>query len=55
MWQTAVRIIKCFEKAVSYLYEAEVLKGYEDGTFRPMNAVKRLEVVAILYRLLKVK
>ncbi|RRD96200.1 hypothetical protein EII17_01490 [Clostridiales bacterium COT073_COT-073] len=44
-----------YQKAISYLAEVNVLKGYEDGNYRPQDAVKRQEVVVILYRLLKRK
>lgn len=40
---------------VVYLYSGEILKGYEDGTFRPQAKISRSEAVAILYRLLKAK
>ncbi|MDO4766158.1 MAG: bacterial Ig-like domain-containing protein [Eubacteriales bacterium] len=42
-----------YADAVNYLNETEILKGYEDGSFMPEKSVKRSEVVAILYRLLK--
>ncbi|RRD95838.1 glycosyl hydrolase family protein [Clostridiales bacterium COT073_COT-073] len=42
-----------YQNAVAYLMGNGILKGYEDGTFRPQDLVKRQEVVAILYRLLK--
>ncbi|MDO4766010.1 MAG: S-layer homology domain-containing protein [Eubacteriales bacterium] len=42
-----------YVNAVSYLYENQILKGYEDGSYKPQNNVKRSEVVTILYRLLK--
>lgn len=44
-----------YRTEVDYLWEKGVLKGYEDDTYRSGQSVKRQEVVAILYRLLKNK
>ena len=41
-----------YQKAVAYLTQKEVLKGYEDGSFGPDKPVVRGEVAAIIYRLL---
>lgn len=46
-------IADSYQEAISYLAEIDVLKGYEDGNYRPTAPVKRQEIVAILYRLLK--
>lgn len=42
-----------YEEAITYLTQNEILKGYEDGSYQPKAPVKRSEVVAIVYRLLK--
>ena len=42
-----------YEEAITYLTQNEILKGYEDGSYQPKMPVKRSEVVAIVYRLLK--
>ncbi len=47
------RIAEGYRKQVDWLYEKDILKGYEDGSYRPEAFVKRQEAVAILYRLLK--
>ncbi len=45
-------IDKKYVDAVRYLYSRSILDGYEDGTFKAKNNVRRSEAVAILYRLL---
>lgn len=42
-----------FVNAVHFLFENEIVKGYEDGTFRPEANVKRAEVMVIMYRILQ--
>ncbi|MDO4766084.1 MAG: family 20 glycosylhydrolase [Eubacteriales bacterium] len=54
-FQDKEEIATDLRNAVSYLYEKEILKGYEDESYRPKNSVKRSEVVAIIYRMLKNK
>ncbi len=34
--------------AISYLYERDVIKGYEDGTFRPQSEINRAEFLKIV-------
>ncbi|MDO4772163.1 MAG: S-layer homology domain-containing protein [Bacillota bacterium] len=41
-----------YKEAVKHLFNREVLKGNPDGAFAPKQAVKRAEVLAIVYRLL---
>ncbi|MDO4764773.1 MAG: S-layer homology domain-containing protein [Eubacteriales bacterium] len=48
-------ITEDYLQAVDYLWEKGVLKGYEDESYRGLHTVKRQEIVAILYRLLKNK
>ena len=36
-----------YAKAVTYLYDNEIIKGYEDGTFRPNEYVSRAEATAM--------
>ncbi|NOZ92458.1 MAG: S-layer homology domain-containing protein, partial [Dictyoglomi bacterium] len=31
-------------------YKQGIVKGYDDGTFRPFDNVTRLEVIVMLYR-----
>lgn len=40
-----------FNSAVSNLYQAELISGYEDGTFRPEQPLSRNEATMILYKL----
>lgn len=46
-------ISKNYRQAVHFLYANDIFKGYEDGSFRAQNTIKRREVVTVLYRLLK--
>ena len=39
-------------KDISKMYSQDVIKGYKDGTFRPNNAIKRQEAVAMAIRLM---
>ncbi|WP_409344994.1 invasin domain 3-containing protein [Paenibacillus sp. MBLB4367] len=39
-----------YEKAVSTAYQAGLISGYEDGTFRPMQRITREELVGVLVR-----
>ncbi|UHA73810.1 S-layer homology domain-containing protein [Paenibacillus sp. 481] len=38
-------------KAVTDLAGMEMVQGYEDGTFRPLNDLNRAEAAALIYRL----
>lgn len=42
-----------YASAVCWAYEAEILKGFEDGTFRPDEPVTREQMAAILCRYLQ--
>ncbi len=46
------KIAENYRKAVAYLTQKGILKGYEDGSFAPEKLVGRDEVIAIIYRLL---
>ena len=46
------KIAENYRKAVVYLTQKGILKGYEDGSFAPEKLVGRDEVIAIIYRLL---
>lgn len=35
-------------EAIKYLYEQDIIEGYEDGTFRPEDKVNRAEILKIL-------
>ena len=48
------KIAENYRKAVAYLTQKEVLKGYEDRSFDPDKPVVRGDVAAIIYRLLTV-
>ncbi len=37
-----------YQSAIEYLYGKNVIKGYNDGTFRPDNSVNRAELLKIL-------
>ena len=39
-----------YEKAVSALSQLGIIKGYDDGTFKPDNDVTRAEFTAMLMR-----
>lgn len=39
-----------FNKYIGYLEDKDVLSGYEDGTFRPMNTITRGEISAVIAR-----
>ncbi|MBG6083784.1 hypothetical protein IW252_000551 [Zhihengliuella flava] len=39
-----------FEESIQWLYGSGVTAGYTDGTFRPQQYVKRLEMAGFLYR-----
>ena len=39
-----------FNKYISYLEDKDVLSGYEDGTFRPMDTITRGEISAVIAR-----
>ncbi|MDI3481354.1 MAG: hypothetical protein PWQ97_1009 [Tepidanaerobacteraceae bacterium] len=41
--------------AIFAAVEKGLLKGYQDGTFRPKNAVSRAECAVIIYRMLDIK
>ncbi|HHW02178.1 MAG TPA: DUF4430 domain-containing protein [Thermoanaerobacterales bacterium] len=43
------------KSAVFAAVEKGLLKGYEDGTFRPKNAVNRAECAVLIYRMLDMK
>ena len=42
-------------KAIDELSEKGIIKGYEDGTFRPDEPISRAEVAVMLSRLMEVK
>ena len=42
---------KWYTAAINALARAGILKGYDDGKFRPLNPVTRAEFVTVLYRL----
>ena len=35
-------------QAISYLQDANIVKGYEDGTFKPGNKINRAEFLKIV-------
>ena len=37
-----------YEEAISYLSEKEIISGYPDGSFKPMNSITRAEVIKII-------
>lgn len=37
-----------YQKAISYLYQNRIIDGYEDGTFKPDNAINRAEFTKII-------
>lgn len=39
-----------FNKYIGYLEDKDVLSGYEDGTFRPMDTITRDEISAVIAR-----
>lgn len=39
-----------FNKYIGYLEDKDVLSGYEDGTFRPMDTITRVEISAVIAR-----
>lgn len=39
-----------FNKYIGYLEDKDVLSGYEDGTFRPMDTITRGEISAVIAR-----
>lgn len=39
-----------FNKYIGYLEDKDVLSGYEDGTFRPMDTITRGEISAVIER-----
>lgn len=39
-----------FNKYIDYLEDKDVLSGYEDGTFRPMDTITRGEISAVIAR-----
>ena len=39
-----------FNKYIGYLEDKDVLSGYEDGTFRPMDTITRGEIIAVIAR-----
>ena len=39
-----------FNKYIGYLEDKDVLSGYEDGTFRPMDTITRGEICAVIAR-----
>ena len=39
--------------AVGNISAAGLIKGYEDGTFKPTNSLKRAEAMVVIYRLLE--
>jgi hypothetical protein len=41
-----------YRTSITALYQADVITGYEDGTFRPMNEITRAEVCVILSNIL---
>ena len=38
---------------VNYSYSSELVKGYEDGTFKPLNNMTRAEVATVIYNFVK--
>lgn len=38
------------EKEIDYLVKKDIIRGYEDGTFRPANSVKRLQLIQMILR-----
>lgn len=36
-------------EAVKYLYDREIINGYEDGSFRPLSTLTRVEAAKIIY------
>ena len=43
-------IASCYRNAVSWAAENGIIKGYNDGTFRPNNVITRAQLAAILAR-----
>lgn len=44
-----------YNKYIGYLEDLDVLNGYEDGTFRPMNTITRGEISAVITRAQKLE
>ena len=38
---------------VNYSYSSELIKGYEDGSFKPLNNMTRAEVATVIYNFVK--
>ncbi|WP_449011853.1 fibronectin type III domain-containing protein [Paenibacillus taichungensis] len=48
------KISKWAEERVNYLSHMNMITGYEDGSFRPLNKLTRAEAAALIYRLIDV-
>ena len=40
-----------YYNAIMYAYDAGIIKGYDDGTFRPKNNCTRGQIATILYKM----
>ncbi|MBO8157407.1 MAG: DUF5050 domain-containing protein [Bacillaceae bacterium] len=47
--------VKLYQTEISYLIEKQIIQGYEDGTFRPNQPVKRLQAVQMIMNALGVE
>lgn len=37
-----------YKDAIQFLYDSKIVKGYDDGTFKPQNTINRAEMVKII-------
>lgn len=49
------KISESYSTQVAFLVEKHIMKGYADNNFMPKDNVKRSEIVAIVYRVLRMK
>jgi predicted outer membrane repeat protein len=50
-----VRTGSWYAQAVNYLASGDILRGYEDGTFRPNNPITRAELTAVMSRFFEIE
>lgn len=46
------QIKEAFKKSVSNVYELGIIAGYNDGTFKPLNSLKRCEASTVIRRVI---
>ena len=42
-----------YQEAAAYMYQIGIFKGYEDGSFMPNQKISRVEIIALIARLLQ--